>query len=195
MFPKASRLLTTGLAAGALLTVMALSASTPASAAQSRNARETAVTALDYNSTGWRYLQVPSTADVPMFAQRGFDDSSWKLGQSGFGTAIGCSFNTPANVHTPWTPNTDILVRNWFHIPRDAQQVRIQGTIDNDALVYLNGHLVQTARSGFCRSDAIDVVVPAEFLDCCNLLAVRGHDYGGSTYLNVRVTYTKPTQA
>lgn len=193
MFPKASRFLTTGLAAGALLTVMA--ASTPASAAQSGNARETVVTALDYNSTGWRYLQVPSTTDVPMFAQRGFDDTSWKVGQSGFGTATGCSFNSPANVNTPWTRNTDILVRNWLHIPRDAQQIRIQGTIDNDAQVYFNSHLVQTAKSGYCKTDAIDVIVPVEYLDCCNLLAIRGRDYGGSTYLNVRVTYTKPAQA
>ncbi|WP_055481004.1 hypothetical protein [Sphaerimonospora mesophila] len=194
MFAKPSRFLSTGLAAGALLAAMAVSVAAPASAAQS-NADDTAVTALDYNSTGWRYLQVPSTTDVPAFYERGFDDSAWKTGQSGFGTPTGCSFNTPANVKTPWDINTDILVRHWLHIPRDAEQVRIQGTVDNDAQVYLNGHLVQTAKSGYCNTGAIDVVVPANYLDCCNLLAIRGHDYGGSAYLNVRVTYIKPTRA
>ncbi|WP_433499111.1 hypothetical protein ACQP1K_01775 [Sphaerimonospora sp. CA-214678] len=194
MFVKPSRFLSTGLAAGTLLAAMAVSVAAPASAAQS-NADDTVVTALDYNSTGWRYLQVPPSTEAPTFYERGFDDSAWKAGQSGFGTATGCSFNTPANVKTPWAVNTDILVRHWLHIPRDAEQVRIQGTVDNDAKVYLNGHLVQTAESGHCKTGAIDVVVPANYLDCCNLLAIRGHDYGGSTYLNVRVTYIKPTRA
>jgi hypothetical protein len=84
-------------------------------------------------------------------------------------------------------------VRHWVHIPRDAEQVRIEGTIDNDARVYFNGHLVQTALSGSCATGAINAAVPDRYLDCCNVLAIRGHDYGGSTYLNVRVTYVKPT--
>ncbi|NUW46052.1 hypothetical protein [Nonomuraea rhodomycinica] len=192
--PKPSRLLSTGVAAAALLATMAMSVTSPASAAQPANGRETVVTELDYNSTGWRYRQVPPATDVPLFYERGFDDSEWQTGQAGFGTASGCSFNTPENVKTSWARNTDILVRHWLHLPRNAQQVRIQGTIDNDAQVYLNGHLVQSVRSGYCRTGAIDVVVPAEYLECCNLLAIRGHDYGGSTYLNVRVTYVKPPQ-
>ncbi|MEV4115745.1 hypothetical protein [Nonomuraea sp. NPDC049695] len=192
--PKPSRLLSTGVAAAALLATMAMSVTSPASAAQPVNGRETVVTELDYNSTGWRYRQVPPATDVPLFYERGFDDSEWETGQAGFGTASGCSFNNPENVKTSWARNTDILVRHWLHLPRDAQQVRIQGTIDNDAQVYLNGHLVQSVRSGSCRTGAIDVVVPAEYLECCNLLAIRGHDYGVSTYLNVRVTYVKTSQ-
>ncbi|GAA2904156.1 hypothetical protein GCM10010517_70180 [Streptosporangium fragile] len=195
MSMKSLRCLIAGLAASSVMAATALSVSTPAFASGVEDTRQLVVTALDYNSTGWTYLQVPSAADVPLFYERGFDDSTWQTGQSGFGTATGCSFNNPTNVKTPWAVNTDILVRHWFHIPRDAQQVRIQGTVDNDAQVYLNGHLVQTAKSGHCKTGAIDVVVPAGYLDCCNLLAIRGHDYGGSTYLNVRVTYVKPTQS
>jgi hypothetical protein len=183
-----------GLAAGSLLTAMALSgpASASASAVPPKDARATVVTALGFNSTDWTYRQVPPAADEPMFYQRYFDDSSWPTGQEGFGTSTGCSFNNPANVHTGWAPNTDMLVRHWVHIPRDAQQVHIEGTIDNDARVYFNGSLVQTALSGSCITGAINVIVPDRYLDCCNVLAIRGHDYGGSTYLNVRVTYTKP---
>ncbi|WP_433257774.1 hypothetical protein ACQPYK_21480 [Streptosporangium sp. CA-135522] len=194
MSKKPSRFLLAGLAASSVLAATAFSVSTPAFASETGSARQSVVTVLDYNSTGWTYLQVPPATDVPLFYERGFDDSAWRRGQEGFGTATGCSFNNPVNVKTPWAVNTDILVRHWLHIPRDAQQVRIQGTIDNDAQVYLNGHLVQTANSGYCKTGAIDVVVPTTYLDCCNLLAIRGHDYGGATYLNVQVTYIKPTQ-
>ncbi|MCT9929832.1 hypothetical protein N5079_06320 [Planotetraspora sp. A-T 1434] len=199
MFMNPLRFLPTGLAAGSLLAAMVLSASAPASAAVSTaggSARAGVITALDYNSTGWSYLQVPWTTNVPDFQEPGFDDSAWPTGQAGFGTTNGtCSWNNPTNIKTPWAVNTDILARHWIHIPRDAQQVRIQGTVDNDAQVYLNGHLVQSVKSGNCDAGTIDVVVPAVYLDCCNLLAIRGRDRGVAAYLNVRVTYVKPTQA
>jgi hypothetical protein len=195
MFRRPLRFLSTGVAAALLLPAVALSASAPASASVSvpAPARAANVTALGYNSTGWTYRQVPPGTDEPAFYERGFDDSDWPAGREGFGTRAGCSFNTPENVHTAWAPNTDMLVRHWVHIPRDAQQVRIEGTIDNDARVYFNGHLVQTALSGGCATGAVNAVVPDEYLECCNVLAIRGHDYGGSTYLNVRVTYVKPS--
>lgn len=187
------RHLPTALAAGSLLAALTLPAPAPASAAPSV-VRQTVVTALGYNSTDWRYLQVPPANNRPFFYARSFDDSDWPAGQEGFGTVAGpCAWNNPANVRTPWAVNTDLLARHWVHIPRDAQEVRIQGTVDNDAQVYLNGHLLQAVRSGNCAADAINVVVPGNYLDCCNLLAIRGHDYGLATYLNVRVTYVKPT--
>ncbi|XVQ86273.1 hypothetical protein ACQP2K_02250 [Microbispora siamensis] len=52
-------LLPAGFAAGALVAAMALAAPA-ATAAQAASGRATVVTALDYNSTGWTYLQVPS---------------------------------------------------------------------------------------------------------------------------------------
>ncbi|WP_433172930.1 hypothetical protein [Actinoallomurus sp. CA-150999] len=175
-----------------LLAVMALGAPTAASASPAPPERAT-ITALDYNSTGWKYRQVPSPSVVPGFQDPDFDDSGWSTGQAAFGTTTGCPFN--ASVKTPWQPNTDILVRHWLRIPRFAQDVRIQGTIDNDAQVYLNGRLLQTVRSGYCRANTIDVTVPQNVLERCNLLAIRGHDYGASTFLDVRVTYTRPGPA
>ncbi|MFI7641263.1 hypothetical protein [Nonomuraea sp. NPDC049400] len=196
MFRKPLRSLPADLAAASLLAMMALSVATPASASPSENRRATNVTALDYNSTGWRFLQVPATTDVPEFAGRYFDDSAWSTGQAGFGTTNGtCSWNNSIKVKTPWALNSDILLRHWVHLPRDAQEVRIQGTVDNDAQVYLNGQLLQTVKSGNCNAGAIDVVVPAKYLDCNNLLAIRGHDYGVASYLDVRVTYVKPSPA
>ncbi|MEV4455201.1 hypothetical protein [Microbispora sp. NPDC049633] len=188
------RHLPAGLTAGALVAAMALAA--PAATAQAASERATVVTALGYDSTGWTYRQVPATTQVPGFAGRGFDDSAWPTGQAAFGTTNGtCSWNNQAGVKTPWAVNTDLLVRHWIHLPRDAQQVRIQGTVDNDAQVYFNGHLLKNVTSGRCVAGAIDVVVPVTDLDCCNLLAVRAHDAGVATYLNLRVTYVKPTQA
>ncbi|WP_214409176.1 hypothetical protein [Sphaerisporangium fuscum] len=173
----------------ALLAVTVLA--TPAAAASPAAPVPAAVTVLDYNSTGWRYLQVASNTTTPTFQDPKFDDSEWPTGQAAFGTSTGCAFN--ASVKTSWQPNTDILVRHWLHIPAGARDVRIQGTIDNDAQIYLNGRLLQTVRSGYCRADNIDVRVPADALSCtCDLLAIRGHDYGGSTFLDVRVTYTRP---
>jgi hypothetical protein len=197
MFKRPLRFLPAAVAASSLLAATALSVPAPAAAfaAPATSARAATVTALGFNSTDWTYRQVQPAADAPAFYERGFDDSGWPNGREGFGTGTGCPFNTPANVHTAWAPNTDLLVRHWIHLPRDAQEVRIEGTIDNDARVYFNGHLVQTAMSGNCISGAVEAVVPDSYLDCCNVLAIRGHDYGASTYLNVRVTYVKPGAA
>lgn len=193
MFKKLLRFLPAGLAVGSLLATVALPA--PASASASLTGmRQNVVTVLGYNSTDWKYLQVPPGTNAPRFYDPNFDDSDWASGQEGFGTTNGtCAWNNSTNVKTSWAANTDILVRHWVHIPRDAQQVRIQGTIDNDARVYFNGRLVQTVRSGGCAAGAINVVIPVRHLERCNLLAIRGHDYGVATYLNVEVSYVKQT--
>ncbi|MBL1102023.1 hypothetical protein [Streptomyces coffeae] len=160
-------------------------------AASTPRAQASETVALGFNSTDWRYLQVPPATDQPWFFKRGFDDSDWPTGQEAFGSVRGgCSWNTTETVKTSWAPNTDILTRHWVHIPRDAQQVHISGTIDNDAQVFFNGSLVEAVNSGSCRPNAIDVVVPASDIECCNLLAIRGHDSGLATFLNVQVTYT-----
>ena len=93
---------------------------------------------------------------------------------------------------TPWSPNTDLLVRKAFPLPPGATNVRITGTIDNDATVYLNGtQVAPTVLSGSCQSGAIDLAVDDALLaaDGNNLLAIRGHDFGVSTMLDVQVTF------
>jgi hypothetical protein len=76
-------------------------------------------------------------------------------------------------------------------IPAKAKSVRIKGTVDNDAYVYLNGHLLQHVKNRYCKSGGINVLVPTRDLKPDSVLAIRGHDYGGSTYLNVQVTYLR----
>jgi Neprosin len=151
------------------------------------------VVVLPFGSKGWRHKQVRPGA-IPHFFKPGFNASHWPKGREGFGTDQGpCPWNTPADVHTPWDVNTDMLVRHRLDLPGDALDVHITGTIDNDAHVYLNGHLLQFVRSGNCAADTIDVTVQHAVLKRHNLLAVRGHDYGLATYLNVQVTYREPS--
>lgn len=191
MFKKALRFLPLGLAASALLVTAAVPALASASPSLA-GARQKVVTVLGYNSTDWKYLQVPPAKDAPFFHEPNFDDSDWPSGQEGFGTTNGaCPWNNSTNVKTTWAVNSDILIRHWVHIPHKARTIRIQGTVDNDARVYFNGRLVQSVRSGGCLANAINVVLPARGRYGSNLLAIHGHDYGTGTYLNVQVSYEK----
>jgi hypothetical protein len=143
---------------------------------------------LPYQSTGWRYRQVASNGDSG-FQEPSYNVSKWAVGQAGFGTTGGtCPWNNTTDVHTPWDADTDMLVRHWLTIPADATKVHIAGTIDNNAHVYVNGHLVQYTQSGYCDAGAIDVTVPASDLKPHTLLAIRGTDLGDETYLDVTVT-------
>jgi hypothetical protein len=181
------------LACAALAALTALTALfSTATVLPAASAQETVI-ALDYNSHGWRYLQVAPDTDVPAFQNPNFDDSAWPTGQAAFGTPTGCAFNS--SVKTRWQTHTHILLRHWVQLPRGAQNVRIEGTVDNDAQVYLNGQHLQSAQGGDCRANTINVTVPSDVLQCCNLLAIHGSDTGVSSFLDVRVTYTPPAQA
>ena len=186
--------------AAALLAAAPMLFSSPAFAAARANAAESTgstvtVVALAYGSTGWSYRQVAHDK-VPNFYKVGFNDSAWPTGQEGFGTTGGpCSWNKPADVHTPWTLNTDMLVRQSFSLPGDATDLRVQGTIDNDADVYLNGHLLQSVQSGDCQAGAISTKARQDYLKPGDVIAVRGQDFGDADYLNVKVTYHVPAAA
>jgi hypothetical protein len=187
-----SRRVPAGLGVTPLLAAVLLVTPTASADAQVTPApavREVTVTVLPYGSKDWKYQQV-AWGDDPRFYEPGFNDNSWPYGQEGFGTTGGpCAWNNPTDVKTHWDLNTDMLVRHTLIIPSDAKDVRISGTIDNDATVYLNGHQLQYVQSGSCVADAIDAVAPAGDLKKDSLLAIRGHDTGVADYLNVEVTY------
>jgi hypothetical protein len=152
----------------------------------------TTVTALALGSKGWRYKQVAIGAGGVAFTKPGFKDRKWAVGREGFGTAVGrCPWNNTAHVKTPWAGNTDILIRHHVKLPKKAKSVRIMGTVDNDAYVYLNGHRLGHVLNGYCMVGGINLLVPARYLKADNVVAVRGHDYGAPTYLNVEVTYRR----
>ena len=147
--------------------------------------------AIPSKDTGYRYKVVTWGSDQG-FQAVGYDDSGWSAGTAAFGTTSGpCTFQNPTDVKTFWPINTDLLVRKEFTLPAGANNLRITGTIDNDATLYINGvQLGNTVTSGNCAVNAINVVAPDALLVAgTNLLAIRGHDYGVSTYLDVQVTY------
>lgn len=147
------------------------------------------ITAVPFGASGYQYNQVSWGAEAG-FEEPSYDASSWSTGQAAFGTTYPCLFNANGSVKTNWDVNTDLLVRKEFSLPAGAHNVRVQGTVDNDATVYLNGEPIGTVASGFCASPNIDITAPnSAVVAGTNLLAIRGHDYGGGTYLDVTVTY------
>lgn len=122
------------------------------------------------------------------------DDSSWAQGNAPFGTTNGpCAVNTLTNINTIWPVNTDLLVRGQFRLPAGAHDLHVAGTVDNDATVHVNGHEIGHVESADCASPNIDFTAPdSTLLTGDNLIAVRGHDYGIATYLDLRVTFSAP---
>jgi hypothetical protein len=157
----------------------------------------TTKTAVQFQDTGYRYLQVspadPAGFEAPGFEAPGFDDSGWGTGQAGFGTSGGpCPLNDPTFVHTNWDLGTDMLVRKPFTLPATATGVRVDGTIDNNATVFVNGVQIGSAGSGNCETGSIAFLAPSA-VGGANVLAVRGHDDGQvASYLDQRVTYDVP---
>lgn len=149
------------------------------------------VTAIPFQAPGYKYQIVPWGAGAG-FESPAFDDSAWPTGQAAFGTNAGpCPWNASPPVATIWPVNTDLLLRKTFVLPDAAHNLRIRGTVDNDATVYLNGvQLTAPVLSGSCIPNAINKTAPdALLIDGTNLLAIRGHDFGVATFLDVEVVY------
>jgi hypothetical protein len=161
-------------------------------AAGPAHADTTTKTAVPLQATGYRYLQVPWDAGGA-FEAPGFDDSGWAIGQAGFGTIGGpCGINSTSSVHTPWDLGTDMLVRKSFTLPAAATSVRVDGTIDNEATVFVNGVPIGSAASGDCLTGGIHLPATSA-VGGTNLLAIRGHDDGfTASYLDQTVTYQVP---
>jgi hypothetical protein len=128
----------------------------------------------------WQY-----TTEGPAegWMEAGFDDSSWKSGEGGFG-----STGTPgASIGTPWT-SSDIWLRRTFRletIPRGALFLRIHH--DEDAEVYLNGKLV-AKRGGHRRGYGLiplDAEANKTLQTGENLLAVHCHQTQGGQFIDV----------
>ena len=144
-----------------------------------------------FSASGWQYRQVAHGVD-PSFQDVLRLGNGWKSGRAAFGTTGGtCSWNNPSEVHTHWDLATDMLIRRAITLPSWATRVLIEGTVDDDAAVYFNGHQVQIANDGDCLGSGIKVVVPAEDIKKgTDEVAVRGSDTSGvADFLNVQVAY------
>ena len=154
-------------------------------------AQVTSITVIPYLDAGYKF-KVVSFGEGSGFEQPGFDDSDFSDGDAGFGTpAGGCLLNNPNDVKTTWPLNTDILLRKEFIIPSGATNLIVGVAIDNDVQVFINGHDISGGlqiHEGCANRYSFIFIPPNEVLIAgINLLAVRGRDRGGLSYIDVQV--------
>jgi hypothetical protein len=134
----------------------------------------------------WRYtLARPAKG----WFKPGFDDSSWKSGPGGFGTA-----GTPgAVVRTVW--NTDaIWLRREIRLPeRPFTQLHLQLHHDEDAEVYLNGVLAArlTGYTTGYKEVPISEAARQALRPGANVLAVSCKQTSGGQYIDVGLVELK----
>jgi hypothetical protein len=140
------------------------------------------VPAADKEPAVWRYTSKKPAAD---WMKRGFDDSSWKSGKSGFGTT-----GTPgAVVGTTWD-TADVWLRREIDLPgRRYSDLQLWIHHDEDAEVYINGILalkvsgyVTTYRALPMTRAGRDSLMPGK-----NTIAVHCHQTTGGQYVDVGI--------
>jgi hypothetical protein len=129
----------------------------------------------------WRYT---TTRPPEGWFRPDFDDSDWKKGQGGFGTA-----GTPgAVVRTEWKTE-DIWIRRSVDVAelKDGANLRLLMHHDDDAEVYVNGVLaaklsgyVTDYRTVRLRPEAVAALKPGK-----NVVAVHCHQIKGGQYIDV----------
>ncbi|MEO8167792.1 MAG: hypothetical protein ABI623_06065, partial [bacterium] len=152
-------------------------------------------TLIPYLSAGYKYQQVAWDGQSG-FELPSFDDVGWPSGDAGFGTSSGCPLNNPVDAKTPWGDGTDMLIRKHFTLPAGSRSLRVGAAIDNDIQVYVNGQDISggmrihencAERNSFVFTASDGILIAGD-----NVLAVRGRDRGGLTYLDVQVTADLP---
>ncbi len=134
----------------------------------------------------WRYI---TEKQESKWHDPDFDDSSWKIGPAGFGTA-----GTPgAAVRTEWkTP--DIWLRRTIDLPEGKlTEPLLLMHHDDDAEVYLNGELAAKVR-GYTshyepfsiRPEAARALHPGK-----NTIAIHCHQYTGGQYIDAGIVDIK----
>lgn len=135
-----------------------------------------------YGSCGWRYKQVEHGGD-PGF-QSGPEPPGFSSGCAAFGSdPHGC----PLPHQTNWDVDTDMLLRRTVRVPDGTTDVTVGVAIDNDFFAYWDGALIGSGTHDGCAEfDSFVFGAPPTPGD--HLLAVRGIDRGGESFLDVRIT-------
>ncbi|MCX7886274.1 MAG: DUF1793 domain-containing protein, partial [Verrucomicrobiae bacterium] len=131
-------------------------------------------------ATMWRYT---TKAPGKGWFQPGFDDSDWKQGESGFGTA-----KTPgATVRTEWkTP--EIWLRREFELPPGrTDNLMLMIHHDEDAEVYINGFRAARLTGYLTDYEPVEIDGPAlaSLKPGKNLMAVHCKQTRGGQYIDV----------
>ncbi|MCD6304013.1 MAG: glycoside hydrolase family 2 [Planctomycetes bacterium] len=149
---------------------------------------ETVVPTSRAKRQAWRYTtQMPPAG----WEKPAFDDSSWKRGAGGFGTA-----QTPgAVVGTKWS-TPDIWIRRTFELAEVSGDLCLLIHHDEDAEVYVNGVLVSKL-PGYTRDY---VTIPlgeagrAALKTGRNVIAVHCHQTTGGQFIDVGLAVERPAE-
>ena len=138
------------------------------------------VPAADKQPATWNYT---TNAPADDWMDQHFDDSSWKQGLSGFGTA-----GTPgAIIGTPWDAD-DIWLRRVVDLPAgNYGNVSAWLHHDEGVEVYINGVLALKA-GGFIENYALFPLTPAgaaALQPGKNLIAMHCHQASGGQYVDL----------
>ncbi|MCW5555823.1 MAG: DUF4965 domain-containing protein [Verrucomicrobiae bacterium] len=138
------------------------------------------VPAADQSPATWRYTTEKPADD---WVRSTFDDSSWKQGQSGFGTR-----GTPgAVIGTVWNTR-DIWLRREVELPADKlANLQLWLHHDEDVEIYLNGTLALRASGYVTGYDAfpLNEAGNAALKPGRNVIAVHCRQTGGGQYIDL----------
>jgi RHS repeat-associated protein len=139
-------------------------------------------TVVSYQSTNWEYQQVSHGAP-PV-------DTSWAPGQGAFGSGGLCAIQNDGSRHSPWSTNTDLLVRRDIALAPETTGVQVWVAIDNDIQeIFWNGTKIggPSTHSNCPSLDNRAFSVRPELVTADNELLVRARDNGVEAYFDARV--------
>lgn len=140
----------------------------------------TLVPAADQSPASWHYTTAQPEKD---WMKPGFDDSSWKVGSSGFGTP-----RTPHTVATTLWNTPDIWLRREVElaVPQTGE-VQFWIYHDEDAEVYINGVLALKAPGNIVNYTNLPMTgeALAALKSGKNLVAVHCHQSVGGQYIDL----------
>jgi hypothetical protein len=140
------------------------------------------IPAADTEPAVWRHTTKRPAAD---WIKPGFDDSSWKSGKSGFGTA-----STPgAVIGTTWD-TADVWLRREIDLPdRKYSDLQLWVHHDEDAEVYVNGVLALSVPGYIGAYESLPMTSAGR--DALkrgkNTIAVHCHQTTGGQYIDVGI--------
>ena len=148
------------------------------------------VPAADTQPAQWQYATSKPTMD---WMKESFDDSKWKVGNSGFGTT-----GTPgAIIGTVWNSPDIWLRREIVMPPQPWGDIELWTKYDEDTAIYLNGTLaLQT--TGFIteyQSFPLPAAIVAALKPGKNVIAVHCHQTVSGQYVDVGIVSLKYPKA
>ncbi len=111
--------------------------------------------------------------DNLVYADPGFDDSSWSSGFGGFGSSVP---DGAQSINTSISPGTDrrIWLRKWVDFPQTVENIRIDIWRDDGAQIWWNGVQLPTVQTA--DYFAIYAIVPSDMITGNDLVALRVTD-------------------